>query len=234
MTTSRNHYGHTIFSDKRSGHLHRIAHHASDHDLPEWGLEALGKPLAENEVLDSRWLHLHFHMARFEIDTGRWEAALQRFRRFYIPAILRGSDVLTDAPALLWWVTLSTPYPVELPWGVVHSMALRAVHQPLDPFVRMHQLLAFAGAKDARALKACIARLTTTATVADRTLRSTATALLALAEGAWRPAADRITRLMPEILSLGGSHAQQSLFTALWRYCEEQANCHDGSQQRVA
>ncbi|MEM7366082.1 MAG: hypothetical protein AAF525_18865 [Pseudomonadota bacterium] len=227
MTSARDRaqdrYGHEIFSDQRSGHLHVLAHQASDHELPEWGMETLEGALSDRLLLDSRWLHLHFHMARFEIDLGRWHAAFDRFRHHYIPAILRGCDVLTDAPALLWWLAMSAPLPVELPWGMVHGVALRAIHQSADPFIQLHQLLAFAGARDVNSLRVYVTRLSLEVTPTAQTLRAMANALLSLAEGAYQQAADRIARRLPELISLGGSHAQQSLFTELWRYCEEQA-----------
>jgi len=98
------------------------AHRLLDAGRPEEGHRVIGAWLATHEGTGSDWIHLQWHMAVFEIATGRWSSAFRRFARHILPAVSAG-DAHTDAPSLLWRLSLASPGGVEIPWEPVRDAA---------------------------------------------------------------------------------------------------------------
>jgi hypothetical protein len=203
--------GYRIFSDGAPGEAHVMAHHMVDTAQYERGRQTLGSWLDGRTGSGSQWVHLHFHMAIFELATGHWDAAYRRYLQHVLPTAESSEDALTDAPALLWRLALSAPEGTELEWEPLRQTALIRMRRPSDSFTELHNLLALAGAGDLRSL--CKYMKTRTADSFDTHLVCRlATALLAYVKGHYYRAADLLWRLLPRIPEIGGSRAQIQLF----------------------
>ena len=134
--------GFRIFSAGGSGEAHVMAHHLVDTAQYERGRQLLGSWLDDHAGSGSQWVHLHFHMAIFELATGHWEAAHRRYLDHVLPTAESSEDALTDAPALLWRLALSAPQGTELEWEPLRQTALKRMRRPSDSFTELHNLLA--------------------------------------------------------------------------------------------
>ena len=212
--------GYRIFSSGDCGTAHVLAHHMVDTGQYALGHELLGGWLDSHTGSGSRWVHLQFHMAIFELATGRWEAAHRRYLDHVLPVARSSEDALTDAPALLWRLALSASDGTELEWEPLRRTALQKMRRPSDPFTELHNLLALAGAGDLKSLDTY-----TNSSAGDPFCMglacNLATALSAYVRGHYRRAADLLWRLLPRIPEIGGSRAQIQLFEQMamtsWR-----------------
>lgn len=203
--------GYRYFSDTELGRAHALAHDALDAGQPAAGHRRLGAWLTGRKGRGSRFAHLHWHMAVFEIATGRVREAQARLLEHIVPAMDCG-DALTDGPSLLWRLALSGRPPSELPWELTRRVAL-GVGLEDDPFVQLHALLAFSGAGDTRAVDNWLAKATTASVSVQRqVLIHIARGLRALIVGDNSTAANLLARYMPHAACLGGSGAQNQLF----------------------
>jgi thioredoxin-like negative regulator of GroEL len=203
--------GYEIFSGGDQGAAHVLAHHMVDTGQCELGRQLLGRWLDDHAGSGSQWVHLHFHMAIFELATGHWDAAYRRYLQQVLPTAQSSEDALTDAPALLWRLALSAPEGTELEWEPLRKTALKRMRRPSDSFTELHNLLALAGAGDLGSLDTYMK--TCAADSSDRHLVCRlATALLAYVKGHYYRAADLLWRLLPRIPEIGGSRAQIQLF----------------------
>ena len=217
--------GYIVFSHGNVGIVHVFAHRALDKRHSSIGHQLLGDWLARRNGSGSEWLHLHFHMAVFELALGDWQAAHDRFMREILPAASSTADALTDAPALLWRLEIEAPSPVTLPWEALRDTARRRMHRGDNAFIELHNLLALAGAGD-------VSTLESWAKQAARNDWSTKAGLLSRAAFALRDLAARsfgdaavaLQRLTPDLNQLGGSRAQCELYESLVAWCWRQAN----------
>jgi hypothetical protein len=152
-------------------------------------------------------------MAVFELELGLWDAAYDRCRTHILPAAANSEDALTDAPALLWRLALTTPRPVALPWETVRRTALKHLDQTSDPFVQLHNLLALAGAGDIETVDRWLAaHPPCDDTGRECLVRTIVVGLRAYITRAYRQAASVFERLVPRLAQVGGSLAQNQLF----------------------
>ena len=203
--------GYELFSHGDQGAAHVLAHEMVDTAQYERGRQLLGRWLDVHSGSGSQWVHLHFHMAIFELATGHWDAAHRRYLEHVLPTAESSEDALTDAPALLWRLALSAPQGTELEWEPLRQTALNRMRRPSDSFTELHNLLALAGAGDLGSLD----RYTKTRTADSFDMRlvvKLATALLAYVKGHYYRAADLLWGLLPRIPEIGGSRAQIQLF----------------------
>lgn len=203
--------GFRIFSDGDPGEAHVIAHHMVDTAQYERGRQLLGSWLDGRSGSGSQWVHLHFHMAIFELATGHWDAAHRRYLEHVLPTAESSEDALTDAPALLWRLALSAPQGTELEWEPLRQTALKRMRRPSDSFTELHNLLALAGAGDRGSLDKYM-KTRTADSIDMRLVAKLANALLAYVKGHYYGAADLLWRLLPRIPEIGGSRAQIELF----------------------
>lgn len=214
--------GSPLFCDGASGLAHVVAHHHLDAGQPEEGYRVLGAWLATHEGTASDWTHLQWHMAVFEIATGRWTSAFQRFLRHILPAVSAG-EAYTDAPSLLWRLSLSSPGRAEIPWEPVREAAIEGVRAPSSPFVELHHLLAFAGAGDQSSIERWRStRTREVSSLSGHVLTRMAEGLGAFVAQDYPRAAVTLTATARQISRLGGSRAQNELFElisqeARWR-----------------
>lgn len=226
--------GYEIFSRGESGAAHAFAHRMFDNGSIETGRRGLEAWLAGRRGSGSEWLHLHFHLALFELESGDWQRAYQRFEIEILPAATSGAEALTDAPGLLWRLAITAPAAVDLPWRPLQRTALANLHRGRHPFVQLHNLLALAGAGDVAGIRRYFeASAAARPAPGERQLRQCAPALQALAAGSWRQAGQLLYAVMPEISSIGGSGAQNRLFEQLAAWCLRQAS-HYREQRRAA
>jgi hypothetical protein len=204
--------GSPLFCDGASGLAHVVAHGLLDAGRPVEGHRALGAWLATHEGGGSDWTHLQWHMAVFEIATGRWTSAFNRFARHILPAVATG-DAYTDGPSLLWRLSLTSPGRVEIPWEPARKAAIEGLRRPSSPYVELHHLLALAGAEDASSINRWRnTRVHDGSSLTDHVLTRMAGGLGAFAAQDYSRAAVKLTATAPQVSRLGGSRAQNQLF----------------------
>jgi hypothetical protein len=208
--------GYALFSDGEAGAMHVIAHRMLDSNQVELGHRLLGQWLNGREGSGSEWVHLQWHMAIFELTLGHWPSALERFHQHILPAVLTSEDALTDAPALLWRLYLAAGNRFSLPWEPVRIRALSAIQRPHTTFVTMHNLLALAGAGDLDNLDQWIERQSkTVASRVENLVLLVGTALRSFVARRFEDAAVQLAMVKPNVASVGGSRAQNELFSKL-------------------
>jgi hypothetical protein len=215
--------GYTVFSAGDAGAAHLMAHRMLDENRIELGHQLLGDWLHGRTGSGSDWLHLQFHMAVFELALDNWDAAYTRFMNEILPAAAATEDALTDAPALLWRLALTSPEPVALPWKELQRTALTHMQRPSDPFVELHNLLALAGAGDIASMEYWLnTRPANGLSQSECLVRQMAVALKAYASRSFLQAATLLRTVVPQLSLVGGSHAQNLLFRQLEESCWHQ------------
>ncbi len=220
--------GFALFSAGEAGSAHVMAHRMLDQDRYDLGHQRLGTWLDGRSGAGSEWIHLQFHMAVFELALGDWEAAFARFQEHILPVAATTDDALTDAPALLWRLSLAASAPVELPWEPVRMRAIARMRQPSEPFVELHNLLALAGAGDLASLDRWLQRQRP----ADRSrndhlVERMAVALRAYTAGDFQQATTVLAGVVPYTSEVGGSRAQNQLFKQLEQASRRKASAGD-------
>jgi hypothetical protein len=220
--------GFVLFSTGAGGSAHVMAHRMLDQQRYEVGHELLGACLERRTGIGGDWVHLQWHMAVFELALNHWDAAFTRFREQILPTAGTTEMALTDAPALLWRLSLAASGPAELPWQPLRLTALARMRRPNSPYVELHNLLALAGAGDLVNLDQWLQRQESRARSRSEALVSRmAVALRAYAAGDFELAATVLTNVVPYIAEVGGSRAQNQLFTQLMRAAHRRACASD-------
>lgn len=217
--------GYTVFSAGDAGAAHVMAHQMLDQNQIELGHQLLGEFLQSHSGSGSDWVHLHFHMAIFELALNHWNAAYARFTNEILPVATTTQTALTDAPALLWRLALTAPEPVKLPWEALRNTALTSMQRSTEPFVEIHNLLSLAGAEDLKSIDRWLeSRPTFLHSRRDRLVEQMAVALRAYVVGSYEYAAVILQRIVPELPKVGGSRAQNLLFQQLQESCRDKVN----------
>jgi len=217
--------GYTVFSAGDAGAAHVMAHQMLDEDHIELGHQLLTEFLENHSGSGSDWVHLHFHMAIFELAIGDWDAAYKRFMTEIQPTATTTEDALTDAPALLWRLALMATEPVELPWDALRSTALGRMQRASEPFVELHNLLSLAGAGDIESIDQWLqTRPVNIPSQRERLVQKMAVALSACAAGSYTYAASVMHNVVPQLSQVGGSRAQNQLFRQLEQWCWDKAD----------
>lgn len=218
--------GYEIFSHGTMGAAHALAHQMLDKGSIRSGHSALGKWLTGRTGQGSNWVHLHFHMAIFELEMGEWHKAYSRFLSEILPAASRTTDALTDAPGLLWRLTISAPEsePVILPWQTLRRTALACMQRSNNPFVQLHNLLAFAGAGDTDSIERWLQTSNESRhSKQDQLIQKMALALIALVSRSYSQASSIIQSILPDLSQLGGSYAQNQLYEQIEAWSTRQS-----------
>jgi hypothetical protein len=216
--------GYTVFSSGDVGAAHVMAHRMLDENRIELGHQHLGEWFQDRSGAGSDWIHLHFHMAIFELAMNDWDAAYARFLNEILPAAATTEEALTDAPALLWRLALTTDEPVVLPWDALRNTALGSMQRPGESFTELHNLLSLAGAGDLAGIDQWLrTRPAKVPTLRERLVEKMAVALRAYATGLYTHAANLLQRIVPQLSQVGGSRAQNQLFRQLQERCWDKA-----------
>ena len=213
--------GYTVFSHGHEGAAHVSAHRMLDEGQIALGHTQLGAWLDDRTGSGSDWAHLQFHMAIFELGVGRWKAAYARFLTEILPVAATTEDALTDAPGLLWRLAITATEAVELPWQALRRTAHDSMRQLREPFVELHHLLTFAGARDRDSIDAWL-RIHASQIRSQREclVVEAGHALRAYVESDYAAAALELDRLAPLMPLVGGSRAQNELFKDLAEHCQ--------------
>jgi hypothetical protein len=222
--------GYAMFSHGDLGAMHVMAHRMLDSGDYQAGYVILKAWLSGRNGSGSKWIHLQWHMAIFEVMLDQASSALARFQQHILPAVVSSDDALTDAPALLWRLSLRAARQTSLPWKPVRDRALQSLkHRSRSAFVTLHNLLSLAGAGDVDSLDAWI-RQAGTGRGVESLVRQFAAALRSLTSGDYTKAAAKLDALVPSVSQIGGSHAQNELFVTLRDVARHKA----GSESREA
>lgn len=213
-TALRDISGYEYFSAGELGAAHALAHQMLDQGDYATGHAQLGRFLSGRSGHGSQWVHVQWHMMVFEIAVGDHASARTRFFDRVLPAALYTSDALTDAPAAMWRLALSSAAP--LPWQAVHQTAVAHLHTSTDPYVVLHHLLAIAGARDVATLDQWLASFEPQDSRGN-TLRAMGFGLRCFANADYDLAASAFTSALPRLSAVGGSRAQNELFHQLYR-----------------
>jgi hypothetical protein len=162
--------------------------------------------LRRNAASGSEAVHLHWHLLVNDLALGRWRRAYRRFILHILPEVGDGA-ARTDGPSALWYLALSAPSPLNLPWQPLASEAKLRLDES-DSFLALHDALALAGARDFVALDAWLA-------LRDKRGETTLVLIgLGLHEhiaGDRDKAASLLRAASADVAKLGGSRAQQRL-----------------------
>jgi hypothetical protein len=214
--TTQDASGFSIFSAGDGGAAHAMAHRMLDDGEFELGHALLGSWLEGRSGSGSEWLHLQFHMAVFELELGMWDAAFERYVEHLVPAAAHTSLALTDAPAIAWRLALSADSRGPIPWDAVRSAAERRLVHRDDPYVELHHVLAFAGAADLAGLDRWIrSRGLRARNRHDGLVLRFGRTMRAFVSGDPSAAAAGLAESAPRISEIGGSRAQNELFTRI-------------------
>jgi hypothetical protein len=165
-------------------------------------------------------------MLVFELAVGRVDDAVTRLRRELVPAAASTDHALTDAPAALWRIQLAADRPVPLPWQLIGATARAQLDRKRNPYVTLHNLLGLAGAGDTDTIARWLAHHRGW-TATDQTLRAMALAFRCYAGGDFDLASAAFAAGLPGLSALGGSAAQNQLFTDLYRDARRRAAATD-------
>lgn len=219
--------GFEVFSAGHAGQAHLMAHRMLDQDRYDMGHQLLGTWLHGRSGAGSDWVHLQWHMAVFELALGRWSAAFSRFQDHILPAATTTEDALTDAPSLLWRLTLASPAPVTLPWEPVRATALSRMRRASKPYLELHNLLALAGAGDLASLDRWLRRTKFSPRLrAEALVCRVASGLRAYVVGDFGRCAAMLATAVPYLGEVGGSRAQNQLFSQLEEVSRAKAGAH--------
>jgi len=208
--------GYAVFSEGEAGAIHLMVHRMLDSNQISRGHRSLGDWLATRDGSGSKWVHLQWHMAVFEVSLGHWHSAYARFRQHILPAVLTSYDALTDAPAFLWRLSLEAGKHHWLPWEAVRNRAILSLQQQRSPFINAHNLLALAGAGDTDTLDEWIDHKTqSTVSRAEAPVIRIARGLRSYISGRYAHAAHELHGIAAQFSKVSGSRAQNELFTRL-------------------
>ncbi|WP_249779526.1 tetratricopeptide repeat protein [Bradyrhizobium sediminis] len=196
---------------------HGLSHALFEQGEPETGRAFLSSWLKTHEQASFLHGHLCWHVALTAIEAGDPDAALDIYRRQIRPA---GSpypplNVLTDTASLLWRLSLAGQPGLAPHWREVIAYGDRFFPQAGAHFADVHYALA-AAATSPDALQKRLTQME--ARAADGRLAPGPGAIglcrgmQAFAEGDHERAVRILEPLMPELVRIGGSHAQRELW----------------------
>lgn len=215
--------GFGVFSAGDEGTAHVLAHELLDEGRFEEGRVFLNEWLADNKGEGSGWVHLQWHLAVFEISTGYERDAFARFNEHILPAV-PFRNALTDGPSLLWRLYLCSGSSIDIDWEAVREAAAGAAGGASDPYVELHRLLAFAGSRDVKALDRWLDECSSEASSeAELTLLRMGWGVRTFATGDYGAAATLLKNNAPGVSQLGGSRAQNELFSQIAAEAEQRA-----------
>jgi hypothetical protein len=196
---------------------HGLSHALFEQGEPETGREFLSSWLKTHERASFLHGHLCWHVALTAIEAGDPDAALDIYQRQIRPS---GSpypplNVLSDTASLLWRLSLAGKTGLEPHWREVAAYGDRFFPQAGAHFADVHYALA-ASATNREALQTRLAQMEARAADGKLAPGSSAIGLCrgvqAFAEGDHDGAVRILEPLMPELVRIGGSHAQRELW----------------------
>jgi len=201
---------------------HNIAHVCYETVDNAGGIATLSKWLEGYDRLAPFHCHLAWHLALFELQSGRPDEALAIYERD-IAGSTNPRLAMIDGTALLWRFGLYEFPTGPLPWRHLADLAAR-VTRPGFVFGDIHAALAYASIGDAAATSALIAGLEALDARGHPIARAVVLPLVrgtvAYASGDYAGALDHLEPVDGQIHRVGGSHAQWELFEETMVACQ--------------
>ena len=201
---------------------HNIAHVCYETVDNAGGIATLSKWLEGYDRLAPFHCHLAWHLALFELQSGRPDEALAIYERD-IAGSTNPRLAMIDGTALLWRFGVYEFPTGPLPWRHLADLAAR-VTRPGFVFGDIHAALAYASIGDAAAISALIAGLEALDARGHPIARAVVLPLVrgtvAYASGDYAGALDHLEPVDGQIHRVGGSHAQWELFEETMVACQ--------------
>ena len=178
--------------------------------------------------------HLTWHLALFELTAGHEQRVLDLYERGISPAVAQQRTTLEDAASLLWRYEIYGCTPRQLPWAEVREHALQLTSRPGVAFLDAHAALAYTALGDEAALDRHLDGLRALAArgnaLVEEVVLPLVSGIRAFGQGDYEQTIRLLAPLGPQLVRLGGSHAQREVFedTLLQAYlrsgrCEQAA-----------
>ncbi len=203
------------FYPRNANAAHNLAHvfyETVDHTS---GLDFLNKWLTDYERQAPFHCHLSWHIAMFEMAAGRYGRAMELFEEG-IRGNAMSRSALPDAASLLWRCQLYGYNQVTLPWDAAREFAVRLASKPGFAFNDAHAALVHVAMDDSAALENLQSGLRELATqghpVAGQVVLPLVKGLQAFGQRQYEEAIYFIEPIAPELVRIGGSHAQREIF----------------------
>jgi tetratricopeptide (TPR) repeat protein len=200
---------------------HSVAHVYFERGDAVSGADFLRNWLADFDCPASSYVHLSWHLALFELALGQYQRAIERYEQDIRPYVVAKSmATLPDSASFLWRVQLysGTPssHPAAPPWEEVRVLAMPMAEKPGFAFVVAHAALALAASGDRDGLTMMADQLRSTAEQGDEFTEEIVMPLVqgiaAFAQGAYAQSTQLLEPLCPQLVRIGGSHAQREVF----------------------
>jgi len=181
------------------------------------GEDFLGSWLQGFEAPASSYVHLSWHLALFEMAQGKYQETLDRYEKYIRPSVIANSmAALNDSASLMWRLQIYAGALPPKPWGEVSKIAVSAANNPGAAFRDAHAALAFAGSGDYEAMGQMTNRLKNAAEKGDSFAREIILPLIqgieAFGHENYTESARLIELVFPQLVRIGGSHAQREVF----------------------
>ena len=196
---------------------HSVAHVFFETGDHTGGGDFLGDWLSGYDRRAPFHVHLSWHQALFELAQGRYAAAVSLYENDIRPSVLqRSAASLADSTSLMWRLRVyggdDPPYSID----EIRDQASSAADQPGPAFRDAHAALVFAASEDDSLFQRLADRLLESAKNGDALAREITLPLVkgigAFAGGDYDEAVRLIEPVFPELIRIGGSHAQREVF----------------------
>lgn len=209
----------SLAGNPRNGHAaHTMAHIGYETGDPTAGAGFLREWLVGYAPAHQLYGHNYWHLALFELAAGNMDEVLSLYDRILKPSATTSTALgaIADAASLLWRCTLTERPASELPWAELAAWAGKAFPKAGMVWADAHCLLAWSATNDRERLETLVGQLRDRVAggklYAGSMLVDLAEAYAAFAEGDWDHAANLFETTRPEVIRLGGSHAQRDVF----------------------
>jgi tetratricopeptide (TPR) repeat protein len=177
----------------------------------------LGSWLQGFDAPPTAYVHLSWHLALFELALGKYQETLDRYDNYIRPSVIaRSLSALNDSSSLMWRLQMYSGSPSPKPWEEVLEIAAPAAERPGAAFRDAHAALAFAGGGDTEAMGKLTGRLRKAAEDGNDFAREVVLPLVlgidAFGQGNYTEAVRLIEPIFPQLVRIGGSHAQREVF----------------------
>jgi tetratricopeptide (TPR) repeat protein len=203
----------------RNGHAsHTMAHIEYELGNAEAGARFLEEWLVGYDPANQLYVHNHWHLALFELAAGNYERVVDLYDRVIRPEVSTAPALgtMADSASLLWRCSLTEREPSELPWRPLAEWASLTFPRAGMTWADAHCMVAWTAVNDQAKLGVLIEeirqRLGAGKVYAGEMLPRLGEAFQAFAPGDWALAASSLEELAPEVIRLGGSHAQRDVF----------------------
>ena len=204
---------------ERNGHAsHTMAHIQYETGEAEDGAKFMREWLVGYDPANQLYGHNYWHLALFELAAGNFDAAIDVYDRVINPEISTSTALgsIADGASFLWRCSLTERQPEELAWEPLATWAKQAFPAAGMVWADAHCMLAWTATNDTGRLGQLVdelkQRLEAGKIYAGPMLPALGEAFLSFANRDWVRAADQFEALAPQVIRLGGSHAQRDVF----------------------